>query len=82
MISITFNIILSHATSMRLDGKNPATISEGAAVIEETVRRGASLVQQLLTLGRKTETRFEPVRLNSLAEKLANLLTESHAAFS
>ena len=71
------NIILSHATSMRIDGKNPASISEGAAVIEETVRRGATLVQQLLTLGRKSETRFEPVRLNSLAEKLASLLTET-----
>ena len=71
------NIILSHATIMRVDGKNPASISEGAAVIEETVRRGASLVQQLLTLGRKSETRFESVRLNRLAEKLANLLTKT-----
>jgi two-component system, cell cycle sensor histidine kinase and response regulator CckA len=62
---------------MRLDGKNPARISEGAAVIEETVRRGASLVQQLMSLGRKSETRFERVRLNSLAERLANLLTET-----
>ena len=71
------NIILSHATIMRVDGKNPASISEGAAVIEETVRRGATLVQQLMSMGRKTETKFEPVRLNSLAEKLANLLTET-----
>ena len=70
-------IILGHATIMRVDGKNPASISEGAAVIEETVRRAASLVQQLLTLGRKSETKFEPVRLNSLAEKLANLLTKT-----
>ena len=70
-------IILGHATTMRVDSKNPASISEGAAVIEETVRRAASLVQQLLTLGRKTETKFEPVRLNSLAEKLANLLTKT-----
>lgn len=71
------NIILSHATVMRLGGKNSASITEGAAVIEETVRRGASLVQQLLTLGRKNETSFEPVRLNSVAEKLANLLRET-----
>jgi two-component system, cell cycle sensor histidine kinase and response regulator CckA len=71
------NIILSHATIMRLDGKNPASIAECAAVIEETVRRGASLVQQLMSLGRKNETRFEAVRLNGLAEKLANLLTET-----
>jgi two-component system, cell cycle sensor histidine kinase and response regulator CckA len=71
------NIILSHATIMRLDGKNPANISEGVAVIEETVRRGATLVQQLMSLGRKSETRFESVRLNGVAEKLANVLTET-----
>jgi PAS domain S-box-containing protein len=71
------NIILSHATVMRLAGKSSASITEGAAVIEETVRRGASLVQQLLTIGRKNETSFEPVRLNSVAEKLANLLRET-----
>jgi two-component system, cell cycle sensor histidine kinase and response regulator CckA len=71
------NIILSHAIVMRLGEKNSASITEGAAVIEETVRRGASLVQQLLTLGRKNETSFEPVRLNSVAEKLANLLRET-----
>ena len=71
------NIILSHATIMRLNGKNPASISEGVAVIEETVRRGATLVQQLMSLGRKSETSFEPVRLNGVAEKLANLLTET-----
>ena len=71
------NIILSYSTIMRLDGKNPATVSESAAVIEETVRRGATLVQQLMTLGRKSETNFEPVGLNSVAEKLASLLTET-----
>jgi PAS domain S-box-containing protein len=71
------NIILSYATIMRLDGKNPASLAEGTAVIEETVSRGASLVQQLMSLGRKRETRFEPVRLNSVAEKLANLVTET-----
>ena len=71
------NIILSYTTIMRLDDKNPARVSEGTSVIEETVRRGATLVQQLMSLGRKSETKFAPVRLNSVAEKLANLLTET-----
>jgi nitrogen-specific signal transduction histidine kinase/CheY-like chemotaxis protein len=71
------NIISSYAAIMRLDGKNPAAISEGVSVIDETVRRGAALVQQLMTLGRRSETRSEPVGLNSVAEKLANLLTET-----
>jgi CheY-like chemotaxis protein len=71
------NIISSYAAIMRLDGKNPASISEGVGVIEETVRRGATLVQQLMTLGRKSETKSEPVGLNSVVEKLANLLTET-----
>jgi PAS domain S-box-containing protein len=71
------NIISSYAAIMRLDGKNPAAISEGVSVIDETVRRGAALVQQLMTLGRRSETRSEPVGLNSVAEKLANLLSET-----
>ena len=71
------NIILSYATIMRLDGKNPDRISEGISIIEETVKRGATLVQQLMALGRKTKARFAPVRFNSLAEKLTTLLTET-----
>jgi signal transduction histidine kinase/CheY-like chemotaxis protein len=71
------NIILSHASIIRLSGSNPAAVSEGIAVIEEAIRRGANLVRQLMTLGRKTETRFEPVRLNGLCEKLAILLAET-----
>jgi PAS domain S-box-containing protein len=71
------NIILSYTTLMRLDGKNPARISEGVAVIEETVGRGATLVQQLMSLGRKSEPKFESVRLNSTAGELATLLKQT-----
>jgi PAS domain S-box-containing protein len=71
------NIILSHATIMRLDGKNPARISEMTAVIEETVRRGATLVEQLMMLGRKDGAEFGSVKLNEVAEKLAKLLTQT-----
>jgi CheY-like chemotaxis protein len=62
---------------MRLDNKNPAMVSEGTAIIEETVQRGAALVQQLMALGRKNETKFQPVDLNKVADKLALLLTET-----
>ena len=50
------NIILSYASIMRLDGKNPDRIEEATGVIEETVKRGATLVQQLMELGRKTRS--------------------------
>jgi two-component system, cell cycle sensor histidine kinase and response regulator CckA len=71
------NIITSYAAIMRLDGKNPATVSEGAAIIEETVRRGATLVHQLMTLVRKGEAEFVSVEINNVAEKLVGLLTET-----
>ena len=73
------NIILSYATIMRLDGKNPGRIEEATCVIEETVKRGATLVQQLMALGRKNEIKFESVALNSIASELAGLLTETLA---
>ena len=71
------NIISSYAALMRLDGENPARVSEDAGIIEETVRRGANLVQQLMSLARKSETKFEPVKLNGVIEKLAGLLAET-----
>jgi PAS domain S-box-containing protein len=71
------NIILSYAAMMRLGDQSPVTLSEGAAVIEETVRRGATLVQQLMTLGRKGETELSSVELNQQAKALASLLAET-----
>jgi two-component system, cell cycle sensor histidine kinase and response regulator CckA len=63
---------------MRLDRKNPAKISESAAIIiEETVKRRADLVQQFMALGRKRESKFAPVRINAVVEKLAGLLNDT-----
>ena len=71
------NIISSYAGLMRLDRENPARVSEDAGIIEETVRRGANLVQQLMSVARKSVTKLEPVRLNSVIEKLSGLLAET-----
>jgi signal transduction histidine kinase/DNA-binding response OmpR family regulator len=71
------NIISSYAAVMRLQKQNPQVIAEGAAIIEETVRRGATLVQQMMTLGRRNEANFQPMQLNSLAEKVVGLLRET-----
>ena len=49
-------------------------IGESVAVITETTKRGAALVQQLLTVARKTETKLEPVNANTLIERLGSLL--------
>src|SRR4030095_14223972 len=71
------NIISGYAASMRTNSKNLATVDEGINVIEETVKRGTSLVRQLLILGRKGETKFATLTLNSIIANLAGLLEET-----
>ena len=71
------NVISGYASILQLDATDPAKVSQSVDVINDTVKRGASLVQQLLALGRKTEISFEPVELNSVLEKLETLLKET-----
>jgi PAS domain S-box-containing protein len=71
------NLILGYATSMERNSDSPTKFAENIGVIKETVRRGASLVQQLLSIVRKTDIRFEPVEANTLLEKLQPLLRET-----
>jgi CheY-like chemotaxis protein len=49
-------------------------INQGLEVISETVQRGSALVQQLLTLARKTPVKLEQVNINELIDGLAVLL--------
>jgi len=70
------NLILGYATSIERNGDKPAKLAESVAVIKDTVKRGASLVQQLLSIVRKTDILFEQVEVNPLLEKLQPLLHE------
>ena len=46
---------------------------------QETVKNASAVVQQLLTLARKTESKFEPVDANALLKSLMTLLRETFA---
>lgn len=70
------NLILGYATSIERNADKPAKLAESVAVIKDTVKRGASLVQQLLSIVRKTDILFEQVEVNPLLEELQPLLYE------
>lgn len=71
------NVISGYSAILGQEPTNPAAVSQSVETIQETVKRGASLVQQLLALGRKTDISFEPVELNDLLKKLYALLKET-----
>ena len=69
-------IILGYSSS--LSGVNePERIREGLDIIRETGMRGASLVQQLLTLSRSGNLSFQSVDINELLQQFAKLLAET-----
>lgn len=70
------NIIQGY-TSVLGDGAKRDEIGESVEAITETTKRGAALVQQLLTLARKTETKFESTNANKLIQKLSSLVKET-----
>jgi PAS domain S-box-containing protein len=71
------NIILGYASALARNSDSPVRLADGLKVIRDEVERGAALVQQLLTLARKSEIAFEPVDLNALVQALAGLLSET-----
>jgi two-component system, chemotaxis family, CheB/CheR fusion protein len=70
------NIIQGYA-SVLSPGATSDEIGESVSAITETTRRGAVLVQQLLTLARKTEINKEAVNINTVIEGLASLIKGS-----
>jgi signal transduction histidine kinase len=70
------NIIQGYATILG-PGANSDQIGESVGAITETTKRGATLVQQLLTLARKTETKLEPSDANTIIQELRHLLKET-----
>jgi two-component system, cell cycle sensor histidine kinase and response regulator CckA len=71
------NLIVGYASLLQQSSANPTQISASVEVIKETVQRGSALVQQLLALARKTETKFERVDLNGLLKSVQTLLQET-----
>jgi PAS domain S-box-containing protein len=71
------NIILGYASMLGRNSDGSTALAEGLKVIRDEVERGASVVQQLLTLARKSDIAFEPVDVNELVQGLAGLLHET-----
>jgi two-component system, chemotaxis family, CheB/CheR fusion protein len=71
------NIIQGYAFVLRGHGIQDKETSESLTVIDETVHRGSALVQQLLTLARKSTIKVESVNVNGLIERLITLITQT-----
>jgi PAS domain S-box-containing protein len=71
------NIIQGYTFILRGFGARNKQIEESLAVINETVQRGSALVQQLLTMARKSSTRLESVDANAVVEKLVAVIRQT-----
>ncbi|MBI4523060.1 MAG: PAS domain-containing protein [Deltaproteobacteria bacterium] len=71
------NIIQGYASVLTGDGAKNEEIAESVNAITDATRRGAAIVQQLLTIARKTQAKFEPTDVNTLLDKLSHLLRET-----
>lgn len=70
-------IILGHASLLEKIHYEPERFSQSLTAIIATTKRGASLVNQLLTFARKTESVFEPLDVNIIIKELAKMLHET-----
>jgi len=70
----TLNIIRSYASTIGQRSPADGEIARDLKIIDEAVTRGASVVRQLLTLARKTESHLAPADVNEMVASLANLL--------
>jgi signal transduction histidine kinase len=70
------NIIQGYAIVLER-GAKPEEIQESVDAITETTKRCGVLVQQLLTLARKTGIRLETTNVNALIRELSNLVKET-----
>ena len=71
------NIIQGYASLLQGYGARNKEIAESLKVIHQSVQRGSTLVQQLLTLARKTTSDFECVDANDLVEELIALISQT-----
>lgn len=71
------NIIQGYSFLLREHGAHDSMTLESVTAIDETVRRGAALVRQLLTLARQDSVQFGSVGVNALVEKLLALIQQT-----
>jgi len=71
------NIIQGYTFLLRAHIDHNQDAAESVNVIHETVQRGSTLVQQLLTLARKSSARFTSVNVNHLIQRLIRIIGET-----
>ena len=71
------NIILGYSSVLTDNPSDPVRIREGLGVVRDTVERGVSLVQQLLTFARNGNVNFEPIDINDFLRQFTRLLNET-----
>ena len=68
------NIILGYTSLLPGDAEEAAKLAQDVGIIKDAVSRGAAIVEQLLTIGRKSEAQFEPLDPNDFLKHHALLL--------
>jgi two-component system, chemotaxis family, CheB/CheR fusion protein len=71
------NIVQGYAFVLRDSKVSDELVTESVSAILDSTTRGATIVQQLLTLARKREPKFELVNVDDLVEELAQLFGKS-----
>jgi two-component system, chemotaxis family, CheB/CheR fusion protein len=71
------NIVQGYAFVLRDSKIADELVTESVSAILDSTARGATIVQQLLTLARKREPKFELVNIDALVEELAQLFGKS-----
>lgn len=70
-------IIMGQTSMMELAGNDHDKLKQRIESIDKATRRGASLVKQLLTFARKSETIIETVKVNNIVNEITKLLRET-----
>jgi PAS domain S-box-containing protein len=70
-------IILGHSGLLDPALSDPARVSQSRDAIQRATMRGASLVRQLLTFARKSESIFVSVSVNNIINEVIDLLRET-----
>lgn len=71
------NLILGYSALLEQNPSDLSTVVQSAEVIKESVKRGSSLVQQLLAIGRKSESQVDFVDVNGIIRSLEPLLKKT-----
>jgi PAS domain S-box-containing protein len=76
-INNVLNIVKNYAMAIAVHPAVNEEIAEQLAIIDEAIERGTSVVRQLLTLARKTESHLVSSNVNDTVFSLANLLKQT-----